>query len=178
MKKKAGARQAQSKKPETHRDLGLKVALIMGSDSDWKTLQAARDTLLEFGVVVESRVVSAHRTPLEMVEFAKTARARGFGCIIAGAGGAAHLPGMVAALTELPVIGVPIPVGHLQGEDALYSIVQMPAGVPVACVAIGGAKNAALLAIQILGTAEPTLLDAVSRFKEGLRNEVLGKKLV
>jgi 5-(carboxyamino)imidazole ribonucleotide mutase len=177
MKKKSAAPQVQRKKPGRHQASRQKVALIMGSDSDWKTLQAARDILLEFGVEVESKVVSAHRTPLEMVEFAKSARASGFGCIIAGAGGAAHLPGMVAALTELPVIGVPIPVGPMQGEDALYSIVQMPAGVPVACVAIGGAKNAALLAIQILGTGQPALLDAISRFKEGLRKAVLGKKL-
>jgi phosphoribosylaminoimidazole carboxylase PurE protein len=157
------------------------VAIIMGSDSDFPVMKEAAEALKSLGVSYELSVVSAHRTPKEMSEFAEGARARGIRVIVAGAGGAAHLPGMVAAQTELPVIGVPVPVGALQGEDALLSIVQMPKGVPVATVAIGNAWNAGLLAAQILGaggmTADDALLDRVKGYKQGLRDAVLGKKL-
>ncbi len=158
-----------------------RVAIIMGSDSDLPVMKGAAEALEELGVDYEMSVVSAHRTPVEMAEFASNAAARGFAVIIAGAGGAAHLPGMVAAHTPLPVIGVPVPVGHLQGMDALVSIVQMPKGVPVAGVAIGAAFNAGLLAAQILasGGAEPdrALLERVTEYKEKLRQIVLAKKI-
>lgn len=159
------------------------VAIIMGSDSDLSTMQGAAEALASLGVDYELKVISAHRTPTEMISFAQGARASGVRVIIAGAGGAAHLPGMVAAVTELPVIGVPVPVGPLQGEDALLSIVQMPRGVPVATVAIGGAYNAGLLAAQILGASGGSsetggkLLDRVRAFKDSLRSSVLAKKL-
>lgn len=153
------------------------VSVIMGSDSDYVVMREAVSALEKLGVVCEVAVISAHRTPREMVAFAETARERGIRVIIAGAGGAAHLPGMVAALTELPVIGVPVPVGPLQGEDALLSIVQMPRGVPVASVAIGNAWNAGILAAQIVGISEPQVLDAVSRYKDELRKTVLSKRL-
>jgi 5-(carboxyamino)imidazole ribonucleotide mutase len=130
----------------------------MGSDSDWPTMRAAAEVLAEYGVPHEVRVLSAHRTPERMAEYARTAHERGLKVLIAGAGGAAHLPGMVAAHTPLPVVGVPVAVGHLQGMDALFSIVQMPRGVPVATVAIGNANNAGLLAVQILATSDPLLL--------------------
>jgi 5-(carboxyamino)imidazole ribonucleotide mutase len=130
----------------------------MGSDSDWPTMRAAAEVLAEYGVPHEVRVLSAHRTPERMAEYARTAHERGLKVLIAGAGGAAHLPGMVAAHTPLPVVGVPVAVGHLQGMDALLSIVQMPRGVPVATVAIGNANNAGLLAVQILATSDPLLL--------------------
>lgn len=156
---------------------GAKVAIIMGSDSDLPTMGAAADALSKFGVPFEMLVVSAHRTPEEMVAFAKTARSRGIYVIIAGAGGAAHLPGMVAAITELPVIGVPVAVGALHGEDSLLSIVQMPKGVPVATVAIGNAWNAGVLAAQIIGVAEPQVLDRVRNYKQELRQQVLSKKV-
>lgn len=149
----------------------------MGSDSDYSVMEAAGLALAELGVAFETKIVSAHRTPEEMSRFARSARRRGIRVIIAGAGGAAHLPGMVAAQTELPVIGVPVPIGPLQGEDALLSIVQMPKGVPVATVAIGGAYNAGLLAVQILGAGNDSLLDRVAKFKQGLRKSVLEKKL-
>lgn len=126
----------------------------MGSESDWPTMQAAADVLAEFGVAVEARVLSAHRTPDAMAEWARTARARGLRVIVAGAGGAAHLPGMIAAWTTLPVVGVPVPTTHLSGLDSLLSIVQMPGGVPVATVAVGGARNGGLLAVQILASAD------------------------
>ncbi|MEZ7976610.1 MAG: 5-(carboxyamino)imidazole ribonucleotide mutase, partial [Pontimonas sp.] len=127
-----------------------RVAVIMGSDSDWPVMEQATELLIEAGVEVVSEVVSAHRTPEKMVEFAKSAKSQGFQVVIAGAGGAAHLPGMVAALTPLPVIGVPVPLATLDGMDSLLSIVQMPSGIPVATVGIGQAKNAGILALRIL----------------------------
>ena len=145
------------------------VGICMGSDSDWPTMQAASLALDEFGIAHEVNVISAHRMPHEMVEYGSTARGRGLKVIIAGAGGAAHLPGMLAALTALPVIGVPIPVGTLDGMDALLSIVQMPAGVPVATVAIGGARNAGLLAVRILGIDDAALGAAMVDFQAELK---------
>ncbi len=130
------------------------VAIVMGSDSDWPTMQPAADALAEFGVASEVRVVSAHRTPADMLEYGASAAERGLRVIIAGAGGAAHLPGMLASVTPLPVIGVPVPLAHLDGMDSLLSIVQMPAGVPVATVSIAGARNAGLLAVRILATSD------------------------
>ncbi len=147
------------------------VGIIMGSDSDWPTLQAAADICREFGVACEVRVVSAHRTPDDMARYAKTAAGRGLRVIIAGAGGAAHLPGMVASHTPLPVIGVPVESKALKGMDSLLSIVQMPGGVPVACVAIGGGKNAGLLAVQILGASDGALREKMSRYKTDLAND-------
>jgi 5-(carboxyamino)imidazole ribonucleotide mutase len=148
----------------------------MGSDSDLPTMQAAIAVCEEFGVAPEVAIVSAHRTPERMVEYAKTAHLRGLKVIIAGAGGAAHLPGMVAALTPLPVIGVPVATRHLQGVDSLYSIVQMPGGIPVATVAIGNAKNAGLLAIQILASHQPELLEKVQHYRQSLEQMVLEKQ--
>src|SRR5438046_2617890 len=143
------------------------VGVLMGSESDWPVMKAAADVLRELGIPFEARVLSAHRTPERMAEYALTAHERGLKVLIAGAGGAAHLPGMVAAHTPLPVVGVPVPIGHLQGLDALLSIVQMPRGVPVATVAIGNAQNAGLLAAQILAAFDPDLqrrlLDARTR---------------
>lgn len=130
------------------------VGLVMGSDSDWATMSAAAEVLRDFGIPFEARVVSAHRMPIDMLEYGTSAEKRGLRVIIAGAGGAAHLPGMLAAATVLPVIGVPVPLKHLEGVDSLLSIVQMPSGVPVATVSIGNAKNAALLAARILGAGE------------------------
>ncbi|WP_296182850.1 5-(carboxyamino)imidazole ribonucleotide mutase [uncultured Mobiluncus sp.] len=130
------------------------VGLVMGSDSDWATMSAAAEVLRDFGIPFEARVVSAHRMPIDMLEYGTSAEKRGLRVIIAGAGGAAHLPGMLAAATVLPVIGVPVPLKHLEGMDSLLSIVQMPSGVPVATVSIGNAKNAALLAARILGAGE------------------------
>jgi 5-(carboxyamino)imidazole ribonucleotide mutase len=152
-----------------------RVAVVMGSDSDLPTMQPAVQVLEQFGVAVEVRVLSAHRTPLEMVEFAQTARERGFKVIIAGAGGAAHLPGMLASLTTLPVIGVPVQSRALSGVDSLHSIVQMPAGIPVATVAIGNGLNAGLLAAQILATADPRLAQAISDYRDGLHGQVRAK---
>jgi len=143
----------------------MRVGVIMGSDSDWPTMSAAAVALAEFDVDYEVRVVSAHRTPRDMVEYAATAAERGLAVIIAGAGGAAHLPGMVAALTPLPVIGVPVPLAQLSGLDSLLSIVQMPAGVPVATVAVGGARNAGLLAVRILAVGDADLRAAMVRFQ-------------
>lgn len=154
-----------------------RVAVIMGSKNDWEYMREAVELLRQFGVEVEARVVSAHRTPEFMFEFAKTAAEKGFEVIIAGAGGAAHLPGMVASLTHLPVIGVPIPSKHLNGLDSLLSIVQMPYGVPVATVAIGGARNAAILALRILGIKYPDIAEKLKRFMEEMRNEVLSTRL-
>ncbi len=154
-----------------------KVAVIMGSKNDWEYMKEAVEVLRQFGVEVEARVVSAHRTPEFMFEFAKTAAEKGFEVIIAGAGGAAHLPGMVASLTHLPVIGVPIPSKHLNGLDSLLSIVQMPYGTPVATVAIGGARNAALLALRILGIKYPEIAEKLKRFAEEMKNEVLSTRL-
>jgi 5-(carboxyamino)imidazole ribonucleotide mutase len=155
------------------------VALIMGSDSDWPTLQPAAEICAEFGVACDVRVVSAHRTPLDMVRYARGARRRGLRVIIAGAGGAAHLPGMVASLTPLPVIGVPVETKALKGLDSLLSIVQMPGGIPVATVAIGGGRNAGLLALRILGAGDPALLDRMQAFQTRLAGEVRvrGRKL-
>lgn len=130
------------------------VGLVMGSDSDWATMSGAAEVLRDFGIPFEARVVSAHRMPIDMLEYGTSAEKRGLRVIIAGAGGAAHLPGMLAAATVLPVIGVPVPLRHLEGMDSLLSIVQMPSGVPVATVSIGNAKNAALLAARILGAGE------------------------
>lgn len=163
-----------SKKPPQPTAL---VGLIMGSDSDWPTLQPAAEICRQFGVVCEVQVVSAHRTPELMMRYAKTASARGLRVIIAGAGGAAHLPGMVASLTPLPVIGVPVESKSLQGLDSLLSIVQMPGGVPVATVAIGGGRNAGLLAIQILGASDPAIRAKVVRFKARLAADSKAKNL-
>ena len=145
------------------------VGIVMGSDSDWPVMSAAAEALAEFGVPFEKDVVSAHRMPEEMVAYGRTAHERGLKVIIAGAGGAAHLPGMLAAVTTLPVIGVPVPLKYLDGMDSLLSIVQMPAGVPVATVSIGGARNAGLLAVRMLGITDPKLRDAMLAFQEELR---------
>jgi len=147
----------------------------MGSDSDLPTMQPAVAMLERFGVVAEVRVLSAHRTPLEMVVFAQQAAGRGFKVIIAGAGGAAHLPGMVASLTTLPVIGVPVQTRALSGVDSLHSIVQMPAGIPVATVAIGNGANAGLLAAQILATADAALAEQVAAYRQQLHDQVVAK---
>jgi 5-(carboxyamino)imidazole ribonucleotide mutase len=151
------------------------VGVIMGSDSDWSVMSAASDALAEFDVPHEVRVVSAHRTPVGMVDYAQAAAGRGLQVIIAGAGGAAHLPGMVASLTPLPVIGVPVPLRHLDGLDSLLSIVQMPAGVPVATVSVGGARNAGLLAVRILASADADLRDRMTRFQETLAESARAK---
>lgn len=151
------------------------VGIIMGSDSDLPVMQAAADVLTELGIGFEMTIVSAHRTPRRLYDYAETAVARGLKVIIAGAGGAAHLPGMAAAITPLPVIGVPVKTSTLSGQDSLLSIVQMPAGVPVATVAIDGAKNAGLLAAQILGSADPAVLARVSAYKQALEAQVLAK---
>jgi len=151
------------------------VGIIMGSDSDLAVMQAAADVLREFGVAHEVRVVSAHRTPAGMLEYARAATGRGLRVIIAGAGGAAHLPGMVASMTPLPVIGVPVPLQHTAGLDSLLSIVQMPAGVPVATMAIGGARNAGLMAVRILGASDPDLRAAMSAFQASLEAMVAEK---
>lgn len=151
------------------------VGIIMGSDSDWPVMEAAATALAEFGVPYEADVVSAHRMPKEMVAYAESAAERGLRVIIAGAGGAAHLPGMVASLTPLPVIGVPIPLSQLDGLDSLLSIAQMPAGVPVATVAVGNARNAGLLAVRILATSQPELLAAMVDFQASLRETAMEK---
>ena len=147
----------------------------MGSDSDLPTMEPGAAILRELGVEVEVRVLSAHRTPLEMVDFARKAREQGFGVIVAGAGGAAHLPGMVAALTTLPVIGVPVKSRALSGVDSLYSIVQMPGGIPVATVAIGGGLNAGLLAAQILSVADAGLAQRLAEYRNNLHDAVVAK---
>lgn len=147
----------------------------MGSDSDWPTMQAAAAALDDFGIGYEVGVLSAHRMPREMVEYGTAAAGRGLGVLIAGAGGAAHLPGMLAALTPLPVIGVPVPLAHLDGLDSLLSIVQMPAGVPVATVAIGNARNAGLLAVRMLAIADPDLRASMVSFQEELNAQARAK---
>ncbi|AHC24600.2 MULTISPECIES: 5-(carboxyamino)imidazole ribonucleotide mutase [Mycobacteriaceae] len=152
-----------------------RVGVIMGSDSDWSVMEAAVTALAEFDIPFEIGVVSAHRTPGRMLEYAQSAAGRGIEIIIAGAGGAAHLPGMVAAATPLPVIGVPVPLARLDGLDSLLSIVQMPAGVPVATVSIGGARNAGLLAVRILGASDPALRSRIEDFQAGLEQMVLEK---
>ena len=151
------------------------VGLIMGSDSDWPTVEPAAEVLQEFAIPFEVGVVSAHRTPERMLDYARTAHTRGLKCIIACAGGAAHLPGMVAAATPLPVIGIPRALQDLDGLDSLLSIVQMPGGVPVATVSIGGAKNAGLLAVRVLGAGQPKLLERMVKYQETMRDEVLKK---
>jgi 5-(carboxyamino)imidazole ribonucleotide mutase len=151
------------------------VGVVMGSDSDLKTMRAAAEALAEFGVPAEVRVVSAHRTPLQMLEYGRTAAARGLKVLIAGAGGAAHLPGMLASVTPLPVIGVPVPLAYLDGLDSLLSIVQMPAGVPVATVAVGGARNAGLLAVRILAATDLQLRRRMEEFQAGLAAVVAEK---
>lgn len=163
----------QSNFPKMNQPL---IGIIMGSDSDLPTMQGAIAVCEEFGISCEVAIVSAHRTPEKMVEYAQNAHQRGIKVIIAGAGGAAHLPGMVAALTPLPVIGVPVASRHLQGVDSLYSIVQMPAGIPVATVAIGNAKNAGLLAVQILASHQPELLEQVQQYRQQLTQSVIDKQ--
>lgn len=158
---------SSNKKPE--------VGIIMGSDSDLETMNAAAEVLKEFDVAYEVRIISAHRTPDEMVSYARTARERGLKVIIAGAGGAAHLPGMTAALTDLPVVGVPVPLKNLDGLDSLLSIVQMPKGVPVATVAVGNSANAAYLAIRIIATFDEYLAKKIGAFTEQQRNIVIEK---
>lgn len=155
--------------------MSARVGVIMGSDSDWPVLQAAGEALDEFGVPYEVGVYSAHRTPQRMLDYATSAADRGLQVIIAGAGGAAHLPGMVASATVLPVIGVPVPLKYLDGLDSLLSIVQMPAGVPVATVSVGGARNAGLLAVRILAAADPELRKKMSAFQADLEQLVLDK---
>jgi 5-(carboxyamino)imidazole ribonucleotide mutase len=147
----------------------------MGSDSDWPVMQGAAQALAEFDVPHEVRVVSAHRTPRDMLDWASAAAGRGLRVVIAGAGGAAHLPGMVASMTPLPVIGVPVPLKHLDGMDSLLSIVQMPAGVPVATVSVAGARNAGLLAVRILAASEPALLERMIAFQAALADGARAK---
>ena len=151
------------------------VAICMGSDSDWPVMQAAAAALEDFGVPFEALVLSAHRMPREMVAFGSAAAERGIKVIIAGAGGAAHLPGMLASLSPLPVIGVPVPLSTLDGMDSLLSIVQMPAGVPVATVAIGNARNAGLLAVRMLGIADPDLVTAMAAYQDDLNAQAKAK---
>lgn len=152
------------------------IGIIMGSDSDLPTMEAAIKVCQQFAVSHEVEIVSAHRTPHRMIEYAQNAHTRGIKVIIAGAGGAAHLPGMTASLTPLPVIGVPIKTSTLQGVDSLYSIVQMPRGIPVATVAIGNAQNAGLLAVQILASTRPELLEKISKYRNDLAQMVLDKQ--
>lgn len=149
-----------------------RVGVVMGSDSDWSVMAAASEVLTEFGVDHEVEVVSAHRTPEKMISYGRDASGRGLRVIIAGAGGAAHLPGMLASVTPLPVVGVPVPLAKLDGLDSLLSIVQMPAGVPVATVSIGGAKNAGLLAIRILATADEALAEKIASYQVDLAEQV------
>jgi 5-(carboxyamino)imidazole ribonucleotide mutase len=151
------------------------VGIVMGSDSDWPTMQAAADALAEFAVPFEADVISAHRMPYEMLSYGTEAAGRGLQVIIAGAGGAAHLPGMLAAVTPLPVIGVPVPLAHLDGLDSLLSIVQMPAGVPVATVAVGNARNAGLLAVRILAVGDERLRAAMLAFQADLADQAKAK---
>jgi 5-(carboxyamino)imidazole ribonucleotide mutase len=146
----------------------MTVGIVMGSDSDWPVMKAAAQVCAEFGVPFEADVISAHRMPVEMIDYGREAHGRGLKVLIAGAGGAAHLPGMLAAVTPLPVIGVPVPLKYLDGMDSLLSIVQMPAGVPVATVSIGNARNAGLLAVRILAAHDPELLAKMTEFQESL----------
>jgi 5-(carboxyamino)imidazole ribonucleotide mutase len=151
------------------------VSVVMGSDSDWPVMQAAAVALDEFDVGYEADVVSAHRMPADMIAFGQSAAGRGIRVIIAGAGGAAHLPGMLASVTTLPVIGVPVPLAHLDGLDSLLSIVQMPAGIPVATVSIAGARNAGLLAVRILAAGDPALTERMAAFQSELRDVAIAK---
>ena len=155
------------------------VGVVMGSQSDWDVMQHAAKVLRDFGVAFEHRVVSAHRTPDAMFEYAESARERGLKCIIAGAGGAAHLPGMIASKTTIPVLGVPVPTKHLAGQDSLYSIVQMPKGIPVATFAIGeaGAANAALFAVSLLAGGDASLVTKLSEYRESLKEQVAAMQL-
>jgi 5-(carboxyamino)imidazole ribonucleotide mutase len=153
------------------------VGVVMGSDSDWRVMSDASQTLSDFGIAHEVEVVSAHRTPDKLISYGREARARGIKVIIAGAGGAAHLPGMLASVTPLPVVGVPVPLATLDGLDSLLSIVQMPGGVPVATVSIGGAKNAALLAVKILATSDDALLNRLEAYANNLALEVEEKNV-
>lgn len=159
------------------KDTDIKVGIIMGSDSDLPVMQAAADVLQTLGVAAEMAIVSAHRTPDKLYDYARGAESRGLRVIIAGAGGAAHLPGMAASLSVLPVIGVPVSATKLAGEDALLSIVQMPAGVPVATVAIDNATNAGILAAQMLATGDDALRERLHQYKDGLRDKVLAKTI-
>ena len=152
-----------------------RVGIVMGSDSDWPVMRGAAEACADLGIAYEADVVSAHRMPEEMLAYGRTAAGRGLQVLIAGAGGAAHLPGMLAAVTPLPVIGVPVALSHLDGMDSLLSIVQMPAGVPVATVSIGGARNAGLLAARILGTSDPDLRRAVADAQARLNEAALAK---
>jgi 5-(carboxyamino)imidazole ribonucleotide mutase len=158
--------------------MSARVGIVMGSDSDWPMMQAAAEACAEFGVSYEADVVSAHRMPEDMVAYGRTALERGLEVIIAGAGGAAHLPGLLAALTPLPVIGVPVPLKYLDGLDSLLSMVQMPAGVPVATVAIGNARNAGLLAVRILAAGDPVLTAKMIDFQSALRATAQAKGAV
>ena len=158
--------------------MAARVGIVMGSDSDWPTMEAAAMALEEFGVEHEVRVVSAHRTPRDMLEYGATAAERGLQVIVAGAGGAAHLPGMLASVTPLPVIGVPVPLSHLDGMDSLLSIVQMPAGVPVATVSVAGARNAGLLAVRILATSDEALRKQMEDFQAALGQTARDKDAV
>ncbi len=155
------------------------VSVVMGSQSDWDVMQHAARVLQDFGVAYEKRVVSAHRTPDAMFEYAEQARERGLACIIAGAGGSAHLPGMIASKTTLPVLGVPVPTRHLAGQDSLYSIVQMPKGIPVATFAIGeaGAANAGLFAVSLLAASDAALARKLAEYREKLREQVAAMQL-
>ena len=151
------------------------VGVVMGSDSDWPVMGAAAEALDEFGVRYEADVVSAHRMPRDMIAYGEQAQSRGLKVIIAGAGGAAHLPGMLASVTPLPVIGVPVPLKYLDGLDSLLSIVQMPAGIPVATVAVGGARNAGLLAVRILAVSDPALRVRITDFQAALTEQARAK---
>ncbi|GAB6983695.1 5-(carboxyamino)imidazole ribonucleotide mutase [Nocardioides pyridinolyticus] len=154
---------------------GARVGIVMGSDSDWPVMKAAAEALAEFGIEYEADVKSAHRMPDEMLEYGRSAAGRGLSVIIAGAGGAAHLPGMLASVTPLPVVGVPVPLKYLDGMDSLLSIVQMPAGIPVATVAVGGARNAGLLAVRILAASDPALQEKLVEFQAALRDAAAAK---
>ncbi|MFF4619769.1 5-(carboxyamino)imidazole ribonucleotide mutase [Nonomuraea jabiensis] len=165
-------------RPDSHDadDGGIvRVGIVMGSDSDWPVMKAAAEAVAEFGVPFEADVVSAHRMPAEMIDYGRQAASRGLQVIIAGAGGAAHLPGMLASVTPLPVIGVPVPLKYLDGMDSLLSIVQMPAGVPVATVAVGGARNAGLLAVRILAASDPGLRERMEEFQVRLKEQAYAK---
>ncbi|GAA3709797.1 5-(carboxyamino)imidazole ribonucleotide mutase [Nonomuraea antimicrobica] len=153
----------------------MTIGIVMGSDSDWPVMKAAAEAVAEFGVPFEADVVSAHRMPVEMIEYGTRAASRGLQVIIAGAGGAAHLPGMLASVTPLPVIGVPVPLKYLDGMDSLLSIVQMPAGVPVATVAVGGARNAGLLAVRILAASDAGLRERMVEFQGRLKEQAYAK---
>ena len=155
------------------------VGVVMGSQSDWDVMQHAANVLKDFGVAFEHKVVSAHRTPDAMFAYAESARTRGLQCIIAGAGGAAHLPGMIASKTTIPVLGVPVPSKHLAGQDSLYSIVQMPKGIPVATFAIGeaGAANAALFAVSLLANVDASLANKLADYRERLKEQVTAMQL-